>query len=458
MATISPFPIMRIGYTLVLIFLGLLFATAYEQSPLEYWGHCYVISIVVGLGFLFHFRTSYFTISYVFVVLQIIGLTLAIAPFLFFGVIELDIRNSIFINSLALLIFVALALIILPKKAPSLETKLLILSSSWKEFFKINTQMFFISLPFVLLAIVISGGYRAYGGLEDSGFDRIASLKGLGPLMIFSFLNTFCGGLMAIKMFFQGKRFLAMLFVVSFLLINGFTYGRGNMISVFFFFYVFLGLRSKMSFKLILSFLVIGIIVVMLKLLRSSFEGESDLALWFLMQFWGDFDSVVNTQHLLEFINDFGYPGFYHIWSSLFNYIPRALFPDKPQYFGILYLNDLVFPGLYLGAEGGTNLNFGFAGTLYSAAGMITLILGIFLIAVSLGYFERLLIVWSSLAQPDMKIIVYLIAISNVVILYREGLYAILNLAFYALCYFIVYYILLKLYRMLKSIDQRQVA
>lgn len=442
------FTFSRIDFSIALIIFwcGILFWVGYRCAPLEYWWYCYGAALACGSGFLVWRRRSFFTLSSVFVVLCLIGLTLPVVPFLFFGVDALDLRRSIYVNSLGLIFFVAMALLASPSTAPRWQGDAFLTTPEWTAFFAANRRIFWITIPGVLLAITLSGGWQAYLGLDEGGFDRIASLKGMGPLMIFSFVNVFSAGFYAIWLWTKDRAVVAMSLVVFTTLLNGFTYGRGNLIMISMMFLTFYGLRQGFSLKALLVTLIAGIGIVLLKVTRIGMGVDSgpevSPLLAFSMQFAGDFDPVNNVAQLIDYVSTNGYPGFYHIWSTILIYVPRVLFPGKPQDIGGVHLTTLVFPGVYLGAEGGTTFTFGAVGVWYAVAGMTTMVCGLVLQSVVLGVMERIFVSWSQICRrPTAGMVVYLLAIGQVIIMYREALYPLVNVVFYFACYWIMYLI-----------------
>lgn len=167
-----------------------------------------------------------------------------------------------------------------------------------------------------------------------------------------------------------------------------------------------------------------GIGIVLMQLFRATGESESGFSpfLALMLKFSADFDSLNNTAHLINHIEDTGFPGWYHIYSFIYNPIPRALFPDKPHFFGILHLNDLIFPGMYKGEDGGTNFTFGLFGTWYGAQGVITLLFGSWLSARFLCWLDIQLNNWRASPRPNLLFIFYLFVLGQIVIFYRDGL------------------------------------
>jgi hypothetical protein len=159
----------------------------------------------------------------------------------------------------------------------------------------------------------------------------------------------------------------------------------------------------------------------------------------FFLQFAGDFDSLNNNSTLVEYTREHGFFGFYHIWSSILIYFPRDLFPWKPHDLGGLYLNTFLFPGVYLGAEGGTGLAIGFQGIWFATYGLITLLLGNLLLAISLNWADRRVYRHLHYAAPGVFLVAYIFLIGQSVIIYRDGFYAFLNTGLYVGIYFLFF-------------------
>jgi hypothetical protein len=434
----------------IMFLLGSFYVVTFYILPFVYWTYCYISALACGTIFLVRRRESFFTLSSIFIVLSIIGLTLAVGPSLFFDVGVIDLRLSIYLNSLGIIFFVAAALLASPYRVLRFATGWRALEKpAWLVFFKVNWRIFLFTLPGVLLVITLSGGWSVFSmSLQDSGFDRTASLKGMGPLMIFSSLNVLSGILCGIGLWVRGWKIVSILFVFSLITLNSFTYGRGNLIALVTICLTFYGLSRGFSLKAIAAILFSGVGIVLLQVLRAFGSDKEDYGyssiLVLLNKFAGDFDTVINTSQLIDYVEQNDYFGMYHIWSTVYQFIPRFVFPDKPQFFADVYINSLIFPGVYLGAEGGTTFTFGVVGVWYAVAGMATMIFGMVLQAVLMGGAERIFLsraVRSS--KPNFRFVVYLILVSQVVIMYRVGFYPFMN-AILLIIFYYTYYQLLK--------------
>lgn len=433
----------------IIFLLGLFYVFEFYNSPFDYWSYCYLSALVGGVFFLVRRRESFFTLSSIFTALFIVGLTLAVAPFLFFGVDALDLRLSIYLNSIGLIFFVATALIASPFRAARFFAAAAMLETqAWLAFFNVNRRIFLFTLPGVLLVITLSGGWKVFSlALQDSGFDRTGSLKGMGPLMIFSSLNVLSGILYSIGLWVRGRKTISILFSFILIILNSFTYGRGNLITLVMISLTFYGLSRGLSLRALTTLFFGGVGIVLLQAMRALGVENEDYGyssqLIFINKFAGDFDTVMNTSQLIDYVKQNGYIGTYHIWSTIYQFVPRFVFPDKPQFFADVYINSLIFPGVYLGAEGGTTFTFGVVGVWYAVAGMGTMIFGILLQAVLMGGAERIFLnrpVRSN--EPNFRFVVYLILISQVVIMYRVGFYPFMSAIMLILFYYMLYQLL----------------
>lgn len=179
-----------------------------------------------------------------------------------------------------------------------------------------------------------------------------------------------------------------------------------------------------------------------MKIIRvSDISGLSDIPwyLGFFMQFVGDFDSLNNVSILLDYLRLHDFFGFYHIWSNFLIYIPREIYPDKPHDIGTLYLNTYLFPGVYLGADGGTSLVLGFQGLWYAIYGLPTMLLGNLILAISMAWADRKIYVQVHQTRPSLFLVAYIFLVGQSIITYRDGFYSYLNTFFYVAVYWIIY-------------------
>ncbi len=407
------------------------------------WIGCYATAIFLSLLFLRTHRHNLLSLSGIFVGLSLISITLPAAPYLLF---EFEPTNgfyaSIFLNSLGQIYFVTLALLLAPSRALYCPDSQLFQGTRWMQFVQANRLVCLTTFPLVLLAITQSGGWGYLFGDRSGEFDRIASLKGFGPLMIFSVINVMALFFWVSGVWLQGRKWIAFAFAAFFLFFNGFTGGRQNIISFFIGGLIIHIALSGFSKKTLLLIPLVGLSIVFMKAFRvSGVDNVLDMPWYvnFFLQFAGDFDSLNNDSSLVEYTRENGFFGFYHIWSSILIYLPRDIFPWKPHDLGGLYLNTYLFPGVYLGAEGGTGLAIGFQGIWFAAYGLITLLLGNFLLAISLGWADRHVYRRLHYSAPGLFLVAYIFLAGQSVIIYREGFYAFLNTGLYASIYFIFF-------------------
>lgn len=432
--------------SVVLFLLGFICVLGFYISLVDFWVYCYILALVCGVFFLVRRRESFFLLSSIFIALFMVSLTLAVAPFLFFNNDPIDLRSSIYLNSIGLIFFIATALIVSPCNAPRLFRVGSGLDQKyWLAFFKINRRIFLFSLPGVFLVITLTGGWNVFSmGLQDSGFDRVGSLVGMGPLMIFSSLNVLSGTLYLIGLWVRGRMIVSISFGLGLILLNSFTYGRGSLITLVMIILTFYGLSRGFSLRTFIALFLCGAGIVFLQIMRTLGIDNVDYGysplLTFLNRFSGDFDTVISTSHLIDYVKENDYLGWYHIWSTIYQFLPRFFFPDKPQFFADIYINSLIFPGVYLGREGGTTFTFGVVGVWYAVTGMATMIFGVLLQALLMGASERIFLyrsLWNK--KPNISFVFYLMLISQVVIMYRVGFYPFMSAVMLILIYYVLY-------------------
>lgn len=422
---------------------SLFFTVLWAMGIAGGWVGCYTTAILISLLFLRTHRRNLLSLSGIFVGLSLIAITLPAAPYLLF---ELEpapgFHASIFLNSLGQIYFVTLALILVPRRSLYCSDSQLFQGARWVRFVRANRLICLITTPFVFLAITQAGAWGYLFGDRSGDFDRIASLKGFGPLMIFSIINVMALFFWVSGIWIQGKKWLAFTLAVFFLFLNGFTGGRQNLISFFLGGLIIYLALNGFNKKTLFLVPFIGLAIVFMKAFRvSGTDNVLDMPWYvnFFLQFAGDFDSLNNDSVLIEYTREHGFFGFYHIWSSILIYLPRDLFPWKPHDLGGLYLNTYLFPGVYLGAEGGTGLAIGFQGIWYAVYGIVTLLLGNCLLAISLSWIDRRVYRYLHYAVPGLFLVTYIFLIGQSVIIYRDGFYAFLNAGLYVSIYFIFY-------------------
>jgi hypothetical protein len=402
------------------------FLIAYWVSGPAAWRWCYVTSIVLALSYLWVNRARIFCITPIFVSIVTVANTLPALPYTVF---ELDpVRNfhrSLYVNAIGLLVVLTMACLHQRPPRPLLVHQQRFQTQEWLDFFRVNARLFYVTTPLVLVAMFVSGGWQVLlGVIPSEDFSRTGAFKGLGPLMLFAALNVYAGTVYGFSLVGRHKLIRGMVLVAFMLAINSFTLGRGNVILVFMYGLFSFALTRGITLRLMGMAFLIGIGIVLMQLFRATGEGGSDFSplLALMLKFSADFDSLNNTAHLINYIEDAGFPGWYHIYSFIYNPIPRSLFPDKPHFFGILHLNDLIFPGMYLGEEGGTNFTFGLFGTWYGAEGMATLLFGSWISARFLCWLDDRLDRWRAQPRPDLLLVFYLFVLGQIVIFYRDGL------------------------------------
>lgn len=426
---IAPAPPMKLQFTplsLASIVALATFLSTYWMSGSGAWGWCYTTSIALALGYLWVNRARIFCITPIFVSIVTVAHTLPALPYTVFGLDPVrNFNRSLYVNSLGLLVVLAVACLRQRAPRPRLIQQQRFQTQEWFSFFRINARLFYITTPLVLTAMFVSGGWQVlFGVIPNEDFSRTGAFKGLGPLMLFASLNVYAGTIYGFSLVGRSELIRGLALLVFMLAINSFTLGRGNVILVFMYGLFSFALTRGITLRLMGMAFLIGIGIVLMQLFRATGENSSSFSplLALMLKFSADFDSLNNTAHLISHIDDSGFPGWFHIYSFLYNPIPRALFPDKPHFFGILHLNDLIFPGMYRGEDGGTNFTFGLFGTWYGAEGMSTLLLGSWISARFLCWLDDRLDQWRASPRPDSLFIFYLFVLGQVVIFYRDGL------------------------------------
>lgn len=433
----------RHSTTLIATMVALIFSALWVLKIAEAWVSCYATAVAFSIIFLWTHRRNLISLNGIFVGLSLIAITLPSVPYLIFEFEPApSFYASIYLHSLGQIYFVTLALLLAPNRPLYCADSNLFRGPRWAEFVRINRLICLLTLPFVFLAITAAGAWGYLLGDRTGSFDRISSLKGLGPLMIFSIINVMALFFWVSSIWLKGNKARALVIVALLLFINGFAGGRQNYISLFFSVLIISVAFNRYSKKNLFLIPVVGLAIIFQKIFRTTGD---DLALdlpsyvTFFLHFAGDFDSLNNTSALIDYTRQNGFFGLYHIWSNVLVYLPRELFPWKPHDIGGLYLNTFLFPGVYLGAEGGTGLSIGFQGIWYAAYGLSTLILGNLLLVISLSWADRRIYKKLHRDAPSIFLVAYIFLLGQSIIIYRDGFYAFLNTFFYVGVYYIFY-------------------
>lgn len=395
----------------------------YGSDP---WSWCYLTSIGLALIYLFQNRARIFCVTPIFVSIVTVAHTLPALPYTVFELESVrNFHNSLFINSLGFLMVLTIASLHQPPVEPLIVEVRKLMTREWRQFYRVNAKLFYVTTPIVLAAMALSGGWKVlFGIIPAEDFSRTGAFKGLGPLMQFAALNVYAGTVYGFSLVGRQKAVRAAALIALMLAINSFTLGRGNVILVFMYGLFSFALTRGITLRLLGIAFLAGIGIVLMQLFRATGEGDSGFSpfLALMLKFSADFDSLNNTALLINHVEDTGFPGWYHIYSFVYNPIPRSVFPDKPHFIGILHLNDLIFPGMYQGEDGGTNFTFGLFGTWYGAQGLITLLIGSWLSARFLCWLDIQLDDWRASPRPNLMFIFYLLVLGQIIIFYRDGL------------------------------------
>ena len=368
-------------------------------------------------------------------------MTFSAVPFLFFELELKGLDKSLFLHSLGLMFSISISILFfnIRKYTKYIQTDNLFNTEKWDKFININKRIFYITLPFVLLAMYVSGGWKSYFGIE--GYDRVSSMKGMGFLMIFSVLNVGSSILLVLNSIYKRNYLLIIFPLFSIMILNGFTQGRNNLIWLIFSILFMLGILNKINKKVLFYFFILGLLIVFYKVMRyNPNENPFSLILTFFLHFTGDFDVVIRTAELLNYIEENGFFGLYHIWSQILTYIPRPLFPDKPHFIGNIYLNIFVFPGVYTGGPLSTGYTFGVLPVLYAINGLTLSLLLFFFTMYCLIKFDLYIYYLIKIKKKiNVFFVLYFFLLGNVIIFYREWSTGITNVLFYSFTYLIFY-------------------
>lgn len=411
-------------------------------DPLRFWVEAYLSSLFIIIVYLYIRRENYFTVSYLVIALNLIGITIPLIPYFYFysGDINNYLLKSIYLHSWGIILFIGCLLTFTPSfEDIKLEHKDFQIEA-WDYFFRINKYVFYLTMPLVFILLLISGAWKVYIN-EQTSFSRISDLKGLGPLLLFSFINVLSSSLYIVQLFNCERKIKGILLFILTITINNVGYGRGPLILMLCIFLFFYGITNKFSFKVIIGIIFAGGLLVSAQLLRALGRASElqNQILGTSLKFSGDFPEVVNTAALMEYLHNRDYFGGSILWGNLWYYIPRALYGAKPQVFGGLELNVAVFPDLYLGKSGGSTTTFGIYGTLFSICGIGGLLVFIIILAYLIGVVENNVLKWIKKPQPNFFFIFSLTTLSYVQIIHREAFLGLFNSFNQAIFYFIFY-------------------
>lgn len=437
----NSFFIMKKIFGLVLFFLVFIGAFLFYKEQYQYWFIYYYITVFITIVYLYNNMRFLYFFSFLFIIFQLVGITFSVVPFLFFGLELNGLDKSLFLHSLALMFSLGISLLFfnIKKYNKYIQIDNLFDTNKWDMFIKVNKRIFYLTIPFVFLAMYMSGGWKSFFGIE--GYDRVSSMKGMGFLMIFSVLNVASSILLIINNIYK-RNYLQIIFpLFSIIILNGFTQGRNNLIWLIFSIFFMLGILNKLNKKVLLYFFILGLVVVFYKIIRyNPNENEFSFLLTFFLHFTGDFDVVIRTAKLINYIEENDFFGFYHIWSQVLTYVPRPIFPEKSHFIGNIYLNIFVFPGVYTGGENSTGYTFGVISVLYAIYGLVLSLVLFFMTMYILIKFDLYIYYIIKIKKTiNILFIVYFFLLGNVIIFYREWSTGITNTFFYSFTYLIFY-------------------
>lgn len=216
------------------IVLSIAFSILWCLESVDTWAYCYLSAIILGVSFLWMHRRNLISLNGIFVGISLIAITFPAVPYLLFGIEPLDSFNSsIYINSLGLIYFLSLANIISPRKTLYFPHSKMYIGPYWDKFVRINGLICIFTFPIVIIALTKAGAWGYLFGDRSGEYDRIASMKGLGPLMIFSVINVTSLFFWGCGRWISGKKIQVICIVIAVLFFNGFTGGRQNYIFFF---------------------------------------------------------------------------------------------------------------------------------------------------------------------------------------------------------------------------------
>lgn len=422
----------------------MIFYWSYIANGEAGWLATYLITLILAVSVISENYNRLFLVGVLFIVINLVAITFPVIPYVIFFPPVVNFYRSIELNSLGFLTMMFGWLLFAPQKRLVFNIQLAFKGDKWDKFANINKKLFLFSLPFVLVVLVISGGWRVLVfGLANSGFDRVSSLQGAGPLMIFSYMLIYGATFFSLYLLFNERIRLAICILGFSVFVTGFTGGRGNLIWIFLVLFFFYGVFRGISLKAIALALGCGILIVLSHSLRASSDTPLGYQFpWyvvFFMNFAGDFDSVNNTAKMISYTDNGNYFGLYHIWSNILIYVPRFLFPDKPYELGGLYLDGILFPNVYKGAAGGTGYSFGYVATWFAVDGLLTMFIGCFFIGLIIGKLDDIQSKSMNNLYPKYSLFFYLFLLGQLIILYRDGVYAFMNVFIYLTIYLLFY-------------------
>jgi hypothetical protein len=251
-------------------------------------------------------------------------------------------------------------------------------------------------------------------------------MRGLGPLLFFSYANVFCAGLIIVNKLSLKKYFFAFIFFLITILINNIGYSRGQIILLSSFILFYYSIVGVFNYKTLIYLLIGGIFLIALQLLRLGYAADANFVVGTLFGiFLGDFPEIVNTSHVIEYFEYNDFIGSTVILGNLWYYIPRALYEAKPTAFAGTLLNIMVFPDMYLGDDGGSTTTFGLFGITYAVYGLISVLFLSIIFAYMLRRIDILYLNWLSLPVPSFFFFFYINLIGSIQVLHREGFLAI---------------------------------
>lgn len=377
------------------------------------------ISIVFFLIFTYRYIKSYSRIFFIWVCLQFMG----ILPHLLYSdyLESYRFENSLNINILSFI----LSLVILSIFRGT--HKILIFAEPIKKYsidFLINISTVLLLLSFFVL--FYSGGYKVY--FSGGEFDRVVDMFGLGIVTLLINLGFIIS---LVICWYKNKIgiILASFFIIS----NSYTQGRYYLIGALLTFMLLHNMNKKFRYKSIFIAIIVGCLIIIVKISRG-FNLDYGFESLLISQLVGDFDTIPNTQRLINYFENSDFLSVFHPLSNINAYIPKILYPDKDPYYGDIFLNRLVFNEFDADA-GGTTYTFGFVGNFYSIGGLPAVLLGTLVLAIYVGLLEASLV--KSSISGSLPLF-YLINVTNVILLYRNGILAIISSAVMYLLTYIV--------------------
>lgn len=228
--------------------------------------------------------------------------------------------------------------------------------------------------------------------------------------------------------------FIILLFIVLFpsiVLFNVFNSPRFFLIQAWLptAFIIFYKIRS---FKFFLFSIIFGMIFIMpLLSLTTRYGATSDISLVEISAtgFIEFLDQAKVQIHLIEMVKEHGHALGLSIISVIGFFIPRALWPEKPEVIGLVVGNDLYNKGLV----GTPNLSGPIFLDFYYDFGILGVVLGSILFAL---LFNKILKISSSI--NNVPIFEYII-LASLPIIFRGSVGAVIPLVFFSIIYYFVF-------------------